>query len=296
MTKYVMMALLVLMMGAAYADPNPECRGDPHHCNGGGHQGPPGEPGPVGPPGPPGPPGEGGGVGHGGHGGDATAVAQAAAGAEAIAGALAVNEDGDVSVGVITGGNTFEAGDVAVDAGDTQVTNNIDSSYRYEQVKQAPTVIPGSGNNTAACIKVIGLGGSYASGDAGGFALGIPKRDKDCALDRAARLAFEMGNAHAGWRLFCSQDSIRDAYRDNVYSDGMKRSEVRKAAYEACLAETVIVMSNLEAEINDVRNQVKAIQNVSIQDPVDLEPIERRLDHLEGAAHRPKSTTLLKDE
>ena len=92
--------------------------------------------------------------------------------------------------------------------------NVSDDSYSvYKEVRQAPMVVPGSGNNTAQCIKVIGLGGSYAAGNAGGFSLGWPKTDWECSLDRAAKMAFSLGNVTTGWKLFCSQRTTVKAYR-----------------------------------------------------------------------------------
>jgi hypothetical protein len=225
--------------------------------------------------------------GKGGHGGDATSVA----GAAALSGAVAVNEGNDVAVNVDAGDVEIASGDVTV-GGDTYAPS---SSYSYHEVKQAPTVIPGSGNNTSSCIKVYGLGGSYADGKAGGFALGFPKRDKDCALDRAARMAFEMGNAHAGWRLYCAQDAVLDGYLISMaFADGTRRAVKRTAAFNACLQETVTVVMDLEASLTDVQatlQEIEATQNVYMD-----EDLRERVETLESAAHRPRTTTLLVDE
>ena len=114
--------------------------------------------------------------------------------------------------------------------GDNEVYVEGDDSYSvYKEVRQAPMVIPGSGNNTAQCIKVIGLGGSYAAGNAGGFSLGWPKTDWECSLDRAAKMAFSLGNVTTGWKLFCSQKTTVRAYR------GLNKKLTKVGAVEACL-------------------------------------------------------------
>jgi hypothetical protein len=272
--RFISVVLFALMTTFAYASSGGE--GNNNNCNGQGNPNSPCEGG--GGAGGNGNPGNG---GNGGAGGDGTAVA------EAHAGAVATANGGDVTVNVdgLAGGG-IDAGDV--NTGDVNVEGDSVSyanSYSYREVKQAPTVIPGSGNNTAGCVKVIGLGGSYADGNAGGFSLGFPKTDKDCSLDRAARMAFEMGNAHAGWRLYCAQDAVMSGYKLTL-SDDVKGKKARKvAAYDECLKETLSVSVDLQATL------INATQIIHLDDD-----LRERVETLESAAHRPDSKTLLINE
>jgi len=119
--------------------------------------------------------------------------------------------------------------------------NNINvggDSIEYKQPPMAAVAIAGSGNNTASCVRVLGLGGSYAgSGEAGGVSLGIPLRDTDCSLDRATRLAFANGNAKTGWRLFCNSKAVRIAYgQSRMFRKGLTHSQ----AVDACLLDATV--------------------------------------------------------
>ena len=232
------------------------------------------------------------GVGVGlGEGGDAAAIA-AAKGGTAISGgnemsqlveidfpqqpvfgenAMTITEHGDQTSLSMTEGNemTVVEGDTNVDA----------SSYIYREVKQAPVAIAGGGNNTASCVRVLGIGGSFADDKAGGISLGIPMSDDNCALDKAARMAFEMGNPHAGWRLYCAQPAVMKAYK--VGLTGRNRNS---RAQDACLAEAVDVQSSI--------TQIEATQNVYLEEN---EELRRRVEFLESAAHRPFEQKLLID-
>lgn len=146
----------------------------------------------------------------------ATAISGAAAGASSSS----RSSGGDV---------TFE-NELIDDSGNSEISDSGNSSSGGNslsveenhpddievEVRQLGTLVSQPNNNTSSCIKVWGI----ASGnkDIQGI-FGIPQRDMQCDLDKAANDAFAQNNYLLGWSFKCNMKSIQKMYRTTYRRD-----------------------------------------------------------------------------
>lgn len=118
----------------------------------------------------------------------------------------------------------------------TAITNNEVNPDEIT-VRQLGALVLQPNNNTSSCIKVWGI----ASGnkDAQGI-LGIPQRDRECDLDKAANDAFNQGQLMLGWSFKCNMKTINQQFntvykRDANYKMVVKRNATPQERHEACM-------------------------------------------------------------
>lgn len=224
---------------------------------------------------------------HGGDGGNADVVVK-----------LQDQNDANAFSGVDGSGNSENAID-------QKIVNTVDASdrssysYTYREVYRAPNIDSSTLLlNSAPCKTFLGLQFSGARQDgSAGIGLGIPIDDKDCKLDKGARLAFSVGNFELGWHLFCLQPQVHKSYKQIARQSGINGGRfLRQHAYRACKStgvDIVATRSALMRDIQDIRDQIEVLSTVDGYDDTEL---RRRLEVLEDVAHLPNQGFLLKDK
>ena len=227
---------------------------------------------------------------------DVTATAKAGAVAGSSSGAMAEGGTGYGGDGgqAFSGPSTSSAdgGMGVAQNGDQSLTNVYQNHYRY----QAPFIdSPTFLMNSAPCKTYLGLQFSAADADgAGGTGLGLPFDDKDCKLDKAARLAFASGNTKLGWELFCSSPALIGARADVLKLQGVTNRKARRLqAYQGCMAGAIDWKATLDSVQIEIEELTALLIEVAERPGFDDSAIRARLDLLESAAHRPRSVELI---
>lgn len=267
---------------AAFADPDPDCTGDPHHCDGV-HA--PGEPGPQGPPGVPGATGATGPPGADGTGGDLTAVSESVSEAS--------NQlDQTITQSLISiGGGTGDGAGATATSGEgvtgdilspkTSVTFTSPDKVKIENVPNAiaPDIYP-----TVSCFKPVISGAfSFAGFGASG---GGGVIDEDCVKREYIRLAHAMGLLNRAAFMWCQQPAVWEdfgtvsdclTFGTEPDPDTPDQEHVTHAVADALIEQQAAMLD--AAVVQPLRAEVAQVVD-------SVAGIERRLDQGAAASRR----------
>ena len=254
--RVVFVWLLVMGAASAFADPDPNCKGDPHHCDGV-HEPPVPVPGPI---------------------GDVTttSVSDSAATAsnqlDQVINLSLISIGGDALAGAGATGTTGEGvpGDILSPKTEVNViTNNPDKiTIKNTPSMMAPDIFP-----TVSCFKPVISGALSWAGfgaSAGGGVI-----DEDCVKREYIRLAFAMGMMDRAAFLWCQQEPVWEDFGsiDKCLKFEVANNEPTVPGTEHVtheVAETLIeqqalmldelVVRPLRAEVAEVSNHVAKIE------------------------------------
>lgn len=181
---------------------------------------------------------------------------------------------------------------VSIDQSDNSVNDNS-SVQIVENQYRAPALSTQLNVTTSHCINFIGIQFSGAkSNGAAAMGLGIPMRDQECRLEKAAVLAFQMENYEAGWTAYCSQKSVRSAWKARGKAEQIGRKDRASWALSSCMQTGIDVQETLQSihdELELLRKELVIIENTNS----DSAALKRRIRVLEGVAHNPNESFLL---